>query len=66
MIHFPNFDEHDTATADPPSERAPDLTPAQLEAIMRNLDDVLAESRRLRATLRATRSFPLRDAVLAD
>ena len=65
MIHFPNFDEDD-ATADPPSERTPDLTPAQLEAIMRNLDDVLAESRRLRATLRATRSFPLRDAVLAD
>jgi hypothetical protein len=55
MIHFPSFDQDDTATADPPRERTPDLTPAQLQAIMRNLDDVLGESRRLRGSMEAIR-----------
>jgi hypothetical protein len=66
MIHFPSFDQDDIATSDPPREQTPELTPAQLQAIMRNLDDVLAESQRLRATLHATRSFPLRNAGLAN
>jgi hypothetical protein len=66
MIHFPSFDRDDTATANPPRERTPDMTPAQLQAIMRAFDDALAQSQRLRASLEATRSFPLRDAVLAN
>ena len=66
MIHFPSFGRDDTATANPPRERTPDMTSAQLQAIMRAFDDALAQSQRLRASLEATRSFPLRDAVLAN
>ena len=51
MIHFPTCDQDDTITPDPPHDRAPDLTAAQLQASMRDLDNALAESQRLRASL---------------
>jgi hypothetical protein len=44
MIRCHSFDRDDTATSDPPPERTPDLTTAQLQAIMRALEDALAKS----------------------
>ena len=48
MIKFPTSDRADTFVPDP-RQRDTHQTPAQLRAIMRALDDAMAESQRLRA-----------------
>ena len=56
MIHFPSLEQEADAMSDPPQVCTKELTPTQLRAIMRALDDAVAESQRLRADL--ARRFP--------